>query len=194
MGSKATKWGHPTVLFSKGKKNNKYIPPGAFTNQALHCDFQPEVANANAKRRGKPVPYSIIVNCSPDDAIIFGCGLSPRSEVIAMTRHTRENVYADLPDPVPIIIPTGCMVAFRGDYVHGGSSYARNHTRLFMGLQLMDDVHAVNTTFLHEHAKHPPSNIIGEPIPGALRDTGIDSRPDGVCESSKTRKASKGAK
>jgi hypothetical protein len=26
------------------------------------------------------------------------------------------------------------MVAFRGDFVHGGTSYARHHTRLFMGL------------------------------------------------------------
>ncbi len=55
MGKIGTRWGHPIVLFSKGKKQNKSVPASAFTNQALHCDFQPEVANANAGRRGKPV-------------------------------------------------------------------------------------------------------------------------------------------
>ena len=37
------------------------------------------------------------------------------------------------------------MVAFRGDYVHGGAFYDRNHTRMFMGLTLDDDLD-INTT------------------------------------------------
>ncbi len=109
------------MLFSKGKKDNKSVPRTAFTNQALHFDFQPEEANANARIRGRPVPYSIIINSSPENAIIIGCGLRPL-EVIAMTRSIREPVYAGLPDPVRLSIHTGCMVVFRGDYVHVGRS------------------------------------------------------------------------
>lgn len=122
LGTKGTRWGHPIVLFSKGKKDNKSVPRSAFTDQALHCYFQPEVASANARSRGNPVSCSIIINSSPADAIIHGCGLSPL-EVIAMTRYTRQPLYEELPDPVKIFIPTGCMVVFRGDCVHGGTSY-----------------------------------------------------------------------
>ncbi len=90
-----------------------------------------------------------------------------------MNRLTRKPVYGDLPDPVPISIPTGCMVAFRGDFVHGGTSYSRNHTRLFTGLHLIDDANAVNSSCLEEDAKHPPSTIKGV----SSRDTGSTSRP-----------------
>ena len=168
LGSKGTQWGHPIVLFSKGKKENKSVPRSAFTDQALHCDFQPEVANANARSRGKPVSHSIIINSSPEDAIILGCGLSPL-EVIAMTRGTRQPLYEDLPDPVKISIPTGFMVVFRGDYVHGGTSYNKNHTRLFMGMHLVNDVNGVNTTCLEEPEKLPPCVIKGESTAGVNR-------------------------
>jgi len=40
--------------------------------------------------------------------------------MIAHKRDTRTPMYEDLPPPVPISIPAGLMVAFRGDYVHGG--------------------------------------------------------------------------
>ena len=117
LGSKGTKWGHSIVLFSKGKKDNKSEPRSAFVDQALHCDFQLEVANANDRGRGKPVPYSVIINSTPQDAIILGCGLSPL-DVVAMSRSTRSPMYGDLPDFVKISIPIGFMVVFRGDYVH----------------------------------------------------------------------------
>jgi hypothetical protein len=104
----------------QGEKDKTLVPRSAFTHQALHCDFQPHAANKNAKTRGKPVLYSIIVNCSPEDAIIHGCGLSPL-EFIAHKRYTRTPMYEDLPPVVPISIPVGCMVAFRGDYVHDGT-------------------------------------------------------------------------
>jgi hypothetical protein len=180
MASRGTRWGQPMVLFSKGKKDTKSVPRSAFTNQALHCDFQPVPANANAQIRGKPVPYSIIVNCSPEDAIIHGCGLSPL-QVIAHKRYTRAPMYEDLPTPVPISIPVGFMVAFRGDYVHGGTCYDHHHTRIFMGLSLLNDANGVNTTHLEEDAKHPPSDIQEEgkgPIPtkAPLPDTESTSR------------------
>ena len=49
------------------------------------------------------------------------------------------------------------MVAFRDDYVHGGTCYGHHHTRLFLGLSLLNDANGVNTTFLEED--HPPSDI-----------------------------------
>jgi len=160
LSAKGTRWSHPTVLFSKGKNDSKSVPRSAFTDQALHCDFQPEAANANARLRGKPVPHSIIVNSSREDAIILGCGLSPL-EVIGHERFIRKALYEDFPDPIKISIPTGCMVVFRGDFIHGGTSYARHHTRLFMGLHLIDDMNADNSTHLEEKKKHPPPGIEG---------------------------------
>ena len=186
MAAKGTRWGKPTVLFSKGKTDNGLVPRSAFVDQALHTDYQPEVANRNAELRGKPVPYSIIVNCSTEDAIILGCGLSPL-QVIGHKRFTRKPFYEDLPDPVPISIPTGCMVAFRGDFVHGGTSYSRNHTRLFMGLHLIDDANAVNSTCLEENEKHPPRNIKGV----SSRDTGSTSLPKRLPKASEMRKKRK---
>jgi len=57
------------------------MPQSAFTNQALHCDFNPKITYDNARNRRNgtpitPVPYSVIINCSPEDAIIRGAGLS----------------------------------------------------------------------------------------------------------------------
>ena len=166
MGYKGTRWGHPMVLFSKGNREYKSVPRSAFTNQAMHCDFQPEVANANARVRGRPVPYSVIINCSPEDAIIRGCGLSPL-HVLSVENGVKQ--YPDLPEPVCISIPTGCMVVFRGDYVHGGTSYNKNHTRLFMGMHLVNDVNGVNTTCLEEPEKLPPCDIKGESTAGVNR-------------------------
>ena len=53
------------------------------------------------------------------------------------------------------------MVAFRGDYIHGGTYYDRNHTRIFMGLTMIEDVD-INTTHLEESEKFPPSEINSE--------------------------------
>jgi len=48
MASRGTRWSQPMVLFSNGKKDTVYVPRSAFTNQALHCDYRPFAANANA--------------------------------------------------------------------------------------------------------------------------------------------------
>ena len=50
------------------------------------------------------------------------------------------------------------MVAFRGDYVHGGTFYDLNHTRIFMGLTMIEDVD-INTTHLEDTKKTPSSDI-----------------------------------
>ena len=50
------------------------------------------------------------------------------------------------------------MVAFRGDYVHGGAFYDRNHTRIFMGLTLADDLD-INTTHLEVNKNTTPPEI-----------------------------------
>ena len=68
------------------------------------------------------------------------------------------DLYPDLKEAVPVRIPTGCMVAFRGDYVHGGSFYDRNHTRIFMGLTMSEDMD-INTTHLEDTKKTPPPEI-----------------------------------
>ena len=97
MGRTNTRWGEPTVLYSKGAKEieNKSMPRSAFTNQTLHCDFNPKITYANAgKRRNgtpvKPVPYSVIINCSPEDGIIMGAGLSCM-EAIGIDESTGED-------------------------------------------------------------------------------------------------------
>jgi len=50
------------------------------------------------------------------------------------------------------------MVAFRGDYIHGGTFYDFNHTRIFMGLTMIEDVD-INATHLEGTKKTPPSGI-----------------------------------
>ena len=90
-------------------------------------------------------------------------------------------MYEDLPPAVPISITVGCMVTFRGNYVHGGTCYDHHHTRIFMGMSLLNDGNGVNTTHLEEDAKHPPSDIQEEgkgPIPtkAPLPDTESTSR------------------
>jgi len=167
------------------------MPKSASANKALHCDFKPGKANSNAKLREKPVPFSMIINCGPKDAVILGCGPSPL-EVIAMSRYTREPCYDELPDPIPISIPTGCMVFFRGDYVHGSSAYANHHTLMFMGLHVTEDIGAFNTTFLKDAVKHPPMDIKGEAVDGGSWDKGHSWRPKRISEASgqsKKRKA-----
>ena len=57
---------------------------------------------------------------SQEDAIIRGCGLC-NLEVIDMTP-AGQPMCEDLPVPINISIPTGSMVVFRGDFVHGGTS------------------------------------------------------------------------
>ena len=104
------------MLFSKEKNDNKTIPRSAFNDQVLHGDFQPEIANANARLRGKPVPYSIIINSYHEDASILACCLSSL-EVIGMERFTLKSVYEGFSDPIKIPIPTGCMVAFGGGVI-----------------------------------------------------------------------------
>ncbi len=65
-------------------------------------------------------------------------------------------------DPVPIRIPAGCMVAFTGDYVHGGTCYDRNHTHIFMGLIVVEESANINTTHLEDDKKKPPPEITGD--------------------------------
>ncbi len=50
------------------------------------------------------------------------------------------------------------MVAFRGDYIHGGTFYDFNHTRFFMSLTMIEDVD-INTIHLEETNKTRPSDI-----------------------------------
>ncbi len=50
------------------------------------------------------------------------------------------------------------MVAFRGDYIRGGTFYNFNHTRIFMGITMIEDVD-INTTNLEDTKKTPPSDI-----------------------------------
>jgi hypothetical protein len=50
------------------------------------------------------------------------------------------------------------MVTFRGDYVHGGTFYDFNHTRIFVGLAVIEDVD-INITHLKDTKKTPPSDI-----------------------------------
>ena len=61
-------------------------------------------------------------------------------------------------DPAPFYIPIGCMVALRGDYIHGDTSYDFNHTRIFMGLTMIEDVD-INTTLLEDTKMTQPSDI-----------------------------------
>ena len=75
----------------------------------------------------------------------------------------------DLPDPVPTRIPIGYMIAFRGDYIHGGTFYDFNHTRIFMGLTMIEDVD-INTTHLEDTKKTPPSDITRD---GDEAETGV---------------------
>ncbi len=79
-----------------------------------------------------------------------------------MNRSTRKPVYEHLPDPVKISIPTECMVVFHGDYVHGGKSYKKSHTCLFMGMHLVNDGNVANITCLQEEEKLPPCDIKGD--------------------------------
>jgi hypothetical protein len=81
------------------------------------------------------------------------------AEIKKLRNHlSGSELWADLPDPVTIRIPIGSMVAFRGDYVHGGTFYDLNHTRIFMGLTMIEDVD-INTTHLEDTKKTPPSEI-----------------------------------
>jgi hypothetical protein len=107
-------------------------------------------------------------------------------------------MYEYVPPPAPISIPVGFIVAFRGDYVHGGTCYDHHHTRIFMGLSMLKYANGVNTTFLEENAKHPPSDIQEEvkgPIPtkAPLPDTESTSRrvrlPSGEVVQRKKRRA-----
>ncbi len=71
---------------------------------------------------------------------------------------TRSELWANLPDPVTLRIPIGSIVAFRGDYVHGGTFFDLNHTRIFMGLTMTEDVDII-TTHLEDTKRTPPSDI-----------------------------------
>ena len=53
------------------------------------------------------------------------------------------------------------MVAFRGDYVHGGTFYDLNHTRIFMGFTMVEDVN-INTPHLEENKKRLPFDSKGD--------------------------------
>jgi len=180
-------------VFSNGKIDNKSVPKSAFTIQALHCDFQPDVTKANAGRRGGHVPYSIIINISPEVAIVSECGLTSLEATSVKNGKTK---YSDFPELVlvPIPIPTGCMVLFCGDCVRGGASYANNHTRLFMGLHLITNKYVVNKTCLERDAKLAPPYIKEEPISRDKRDTGTTSSRKRVSEGTGNLKKWKASK
>ena len=59
-----------------------------------------------------------------------------------------------------VVIPPGHMVAFRGDYVHAGTSYDKDNTRIHLPLHVLDKT-GTNTTHLEESGKLPPIDIAG---------------------------------
>jgi hypothetical protein len=168
MGHTKAVWKDPAVLFSRGRKEaiNKSTPPDAYVNQTLHTDYDPYKVVANTKTRNrangqyvKPVPYSVILNCTPNhDAIIIGRGLS-RTEVIGKD-DDGDDMFMELPPPKEIRIPPGYMVAFRGDYVHGGTSYDFNHTRIHLPLYV-DGKESTNTTHMEEK-RIPPKCLLDD--------------------------------
>ncbi len=83
------------ILEGAKEIDNVSMLRSAFTNKALHCDFNPKITNANARKRRngtpmKPVPYSVIINCSHANAIIRGAGLSCM-EAIGIDESTGED-------------------------------------------------------------------------------------------------------
>ena len=97
MGRTNTRCGEPTVIYAKGAKeiDKTSMPRSAFTNQALHCYFNPKITYANARNRRngtpiRPVPHSVIIHFSPEDAIIRGAGLSS-IEAIGIDESTEED-------------------------------------------------------------------------------------------------------
>ena len=129
MGHSKTVWKEPAVLFSRGSKDpsNGHTPKEAYVNQPLHTDYDPYMLAKNTMVKNKingqytkAVPYSVIINCTPGhDAVVLGCGIH---QVIG-TDEDGDPVFKDVPPPQEILIPPGHMIAFRGDYVHAGTSY-----------------------------------------------------------------------
>ncbi len=77
------------------------------------------------------------------------------------------------------------MVAFRGDYVHGGTFYYLNHTRIFLGLTMTEDVD-INTTHLEDTKKRAPSDIKRE---GDNVEVGVSGSRGKAVTGKKKRKA-----
>ncbi len=77
------------------------------------------------------------------------------------------------------------MVAFRGDYVHGGTFYDLNHTRIFLGLKMTEDVD-INTTHLEDTKKTLPSDIKRE---GDNAEVGVARSREKAVTGKKKRKA-----
>jgi hypothetical protein len=51
-----------------------------------------------------------------------------------------------------------------------------------MGLQIIKDIGAFNTTFLEDEIKHPPPEVKGEAATGGSRDKGCSWRPKRISE------------
>ena len=191
LGASGVTFTDPTVLYSRGQqeKANAMMPKECFVTQLFHTDHD---ADRTAKAAGKvrktatvpcgPVPYSVLINCTPGTvAIIKGCGLS---EDIP-EGYDYDNNHVD------VKFNCGEMVAFRGDYVHAGSSYQRNHTRIHLNLHpeansLQDDVNATHV----DEQKVAPDNIVddyGKNAKGAF--VGMPPKRIAAPAPSKARKA-----
>ena len=163
LGGSGVDWTDPTVLWSRGKleKANKNMPPESFVPQLYHSDDHAASTKAafdlwrgNTTVPCGPVPYSVIINSTPGSiAVIKGCGLS---HALPDGYH-----YDKECNHIDVEIKCGEMVAFRGDYVHAGSWYERNNTRIHLNLRRKDDT--VNTNETHvEEQKVAPDVIVDE--------------------------------
>jgi len=77
------------------------------------------------------------------------------------------------------------MAAFKGDHIHGGTFYDLNHTHIFRGLTMTEDVDT-NTTHLEDTKKTPPSDIKRE---GDIAEVGVTGSRGKVVTGKKKRKA-----
>ena len=165
LGASGVTFTDPTVLYSRGQeeKANKKMPKECFVNQLWHTDHKADATARAASRSRKSaavpcgaVPYSVLINCTPNTiAIIKGCGLS--GDLPENYEHDDPNNHVD------IAFKCGEMIAFRGDYVHGGSFYEWNHTRIHLNLHRkewarQDDVNSTHV----ESQKVAPDNIVDE--------------------------------
>ena len=173
MGGSGVAFTAPTVLYSRGKEEraNKDMPQECFTVQAYHTDHDAEAVKKafggdgvtyHPRARRTKVAYSVIINFTPGStAVIKGCGLS----------HELEDGVDHERHAVDIKLGCGEMVVFRGDYVHAGSWYERNNTRVHLNLFAKDKVLEVNATHIDEQKVAPLTiandkgmNVMGQQI------------------------------
>ena len=165
IGGPRVSWTDPAILYSRGKKEeaNKNMPKECFVQQAFHTDHDAEATKKafdtrreNATVPTAPVPYSVIINCTPGSVAIIK-GLGP------------EHKFPDRDDltvkfckkSTDVKLKCGEMVVFRGDYVHAGSFYDLNNTRIHLNLQPTSAMNLDNTTHIIEQ-KVAPDNIVND--------------------------------